>query len=72
MDFLIGFPRVENQYDSIWVVVDGLTKYAHFIPVKSTYSADDYARIFIDKFLCVYGIPVSILSNRGAQLTSRF
>ena len=40
MDFMVGFPQKQNQYDSIWVVVDRLTKSANFIPIKSTYSED--------------------------------
>ena len=56
IDYLVGFSWTENQYDSIWVGVDRLTKSDHFIPVKSTYSAEDYTRIFIDEILCRHGI----------------
>ena len=52
MDFVVGFPPTQRQYDSIFVVVDRLTKSAHFIPVKSSYSTKDYARIFIDEIVC--------------------
>ena len=72
MDFVVGLPRTEKSYDSIWVIVDRLTKFAHFIPVKSTYSVEDYARIFIDDIVCHHGIPLSIIQDRGAQFTSRF
>ena len=48
MNFVLGLPLTQKQYDSIWVVVDRLTKFAHFIPVKSTYSVEDYARILIE------------------------
>ena len=72
MDFVVGLPQTQNSYDSIWVVVDRLIKSACFIPVKCTYSAEDYARIFIDEILCRYGIPLTIISDRGAQFTSRF
>ena len=51
MDFVVGLCRTQKQYDSIWVVVDRLTKYAHFIPVKSTYSAEDYVRMSIDEIV---------------------
>ena len=70
MDFVVGLPRAQKQYDSIWVIVDRLTKSAHFIPVKSTYSAEDCAKIFIDDIVCHHGIPLSIISDRGAQFTS--
>ena len=52
MDFVLGFPRKQKQYDFIWIVVDRLTKYAQFILVKSTYSAKDYARVFVDETVC--------------------
>ena len=71
MDFVLGLPQIQT-YDSIWVVVDRLTKFAPFIPIKCSYSAEDYARIFLDEILCRHGIPLSIISNRGAQFTSRF
>ena len=54
------------------MVVDRLTKSVYFILVKSTYSAEDYARIFIDDIVFYHGIPLSIISNKGAQFTSRF
>ena len=54
------------------MIVDRLTKSAHFIPVKYTYLAEDYARIFIYEIVCLHGLPLSIISDRGAQFTSRF
>ena len=51
MDFVLGLPRTQKSYDSIWVVVDQLTKSACFIPVESSYSAEDYARIFLDEIV---------------------
>ena len=72
MNFLVGLPRTQKQYDSILVVVDRLTKSAYFISVKSSYSVEDNARIFIDDIVCIHGIPLSIICDRGAQLTSTF
>ena len=72
MDFVVGLPRTQKQYEYIWVVVDRLTKSDYFIPVKSTYSVEDYARIFINEIVCCHGILLSIISDRGAQFTSRF
>ena len=71
-DFVVGLPQNQKQYDSIWVIVDKLTKLTHFILVMSTYSVKDYARIFIDEIVCRHGIPLSIISDRGTQFTSRF
>ena len=72
MDFVLGLPRTQNSYDSIVVVVDRLTKSSRVIPFKSSYSEEDYSRIFLDKIVCHHGIPLYIISDRGAQLTSRF
>ena len=72
MEFLVGFTRTQNQNDSIWVVVDRLTKYAQFISVKSTYLGEDYAKIFIDDIMCLHGIPLSIIKDRDTQFISRF
>ena len=72
MDFAVDFPPTQKQYDYIWVVADRLTKSAHFIPVKSTYSGEDYARIFIDEIVCRHGISLSIILDRGSQFTSMF
>ena len=51
MDFVVGLPRTRRQHDSIWVIVDRLTKSTHFIPVMSTYRAEDYTRLYIDEIL---------------------
>ena len=59
-------------YDSIWVVVDRLTKSAHFLPVKTGYSAGDYARLFLREIVRLHGVPVVIISDRGPQFTSQF
>ena len=72
MDFVVGIPRTRRQYDSIWVIADILTKSAHFIPVKSTYRAEDYARLYIDEIVRWHGIPLCIISNRRDQLTCYF
>ena len=72
MDFVLGLPWTQRQYDSIWVVVERFTKSAPFIPVKSTYSAKDCAMIFIDEIVCLHGFLLSITSDQGVQFTSRF
>jgi hypothetical protein len=47
MDFIVGLPRTKVGYDSIWVIVDRLTKVAHFIPVKTTYSGAKVAELYM-------------------------
>jgi hypothetical protein len=72
MDFITGLPRTKSGYDSIWVVVDRLTKVAHFIPVKTTYTSDRLAKIYMNQIVCLHGVPKSIVSDRGTQFTSHF
>ncbi|TMX05440.1 hypothetical protein EJD97_021538, partial [Solanum chilense] len=60
MDFVFGLPKNRIRHDSIWVIVDRMTKSAHFIPVKSTYRAEDYARLYIDEIVIWNGILVGI------------
>ena len=68
MDFVVGFPRTQKKYDSIWVVVDRLTKSARLIPLKSIYATEDYERVSIDEIVYHHGIPLSIISNRVHNL----
>ena len=72
MVFVVGLHQTQKAYNSIWVIVDMLTKSLHFIPIKSTYSAEDYARIFIDEIVCNNGISLSSISDLDAQFTTRF
>ena len=72
MDFVVGLDPTRRQNDSIWVIVDRLTKSAHFIPVNSTYTAEYYSRICIDEIVSVHGIPLSIISDKGSQFTFHF
>jgi hypothetical protein len=72
MDFIVGLPRTRDGYDSIWVIVDRLTKVAHFIPVKTTYSGAQLAELYMSRIVCLHGVPKKIISDRGTQFTSRF
>ena len=73
MDFIIGFPRTRTGYDSIWIVIDSrLTKVAHFIPVKTTYTSAKLAKIYMTRIVCLHGVPRTIVSDRGTQFTSKF
>src|SRR5947207_6934703 len=72
MDFIIGLPRTQSGHDFIWVIVDRLTKVAHFIPVKETYQDPKLAELCMTKIVCLHGVPKKIVSNRGTQFTSRF
>jgi hypothetical protein len=70
MDFVVGLPRTEAGYDSIWVIVDRLTKVAYFIPVKTTYSGAKLAELYMSRIVCLHSVPKKIVSDRG--FTSKF
>jgi transposase InsO family protein len=72
MDFIVGLPRTRSGYDSIWVVVDRLTKSAHFIHVKTSYSSAILAVLYMSRIVCLHGVPKKIVSDRGTQFTSDF
>jgi hypothetical protein len=72
MDFIMGLPRAQSGYDSIWVIVDQLTKVAHFIPVKITYFGPQLAELYILRIVYLHGVPKKIMSDGGTQFTLRF
>ena len=72
MDFMVDLLKTKRQHDSIWVIVDTMTKSTHFIPVKPTYRVEDYKILYIDDIGKCHGIPLSIISYKGAQFTSNF
>jgi hypothetical protein len=72
MDFIVGLPKTQSGYDSIWVIVDRQTKVAHFIPVKTTYSGPPLAELYMLRIVCLHGVLMKIVSDRGTQFTSRF
>ncbi|GJS91741.1 putative reverse transcriptase domain-containing protein [Tanacetum coccineum] len=72
MDFVSGLPRTPSGYDSIWVIVDRLTKSAHFLPMKKTDSIEKLAQLYLKEIICKHGVPTSIISDRDSLFTSRF
>ena len=72
MDFITGLPMTSRQHDSIMVMVDKLTKEAHFISVKSTHKIDDITKIFMKDIFKLHGFPKEIVSNRDVKFTSNF
>jgi hypothetical protein len=72
MNFIMGLPRTTNGYDSIWVIVDRLTKIVHFLPVKTDHPATVYAQLYIARILSLHGVPKTIVSDRGSQFVSKF
>lgn len=72
MDFMFGLPRTASGCDGIWVIVDRLTKTAWFISIKATSTLDQLARLYVDKIVSKYGVPVSMISDRDPRFTSKF
>ena len=72
MDFVVGLPLTGRKHDSVWVVVDRLTKSSHFLPVRTDYSLDKLVELYIKEIVRLHGIPISIISDRDPRFTSRF
>jgi hypothetical protein len=72
MDFIVDLPHTSRGYNSIWVIVDHLTKSAHFIPVAMTYRDGQYVELYISHIVRYHGIPKTIISDRGSISVARF
>ncbi|GJS11406.1 putative reverse transcriptase domain-containing protein [Tanacetum coccineum] len=72
MDFITKLPRTPSGYDSIWVIVDRLTKSAHFILMNEKYKMEKLTRLYLKEIVCRHGVPVSIISDRDPRFASRF
>ena len=72
MDFVVGSPLTGRKHDLVWVMVERLTKSAHFLPVRTDYSLDKLAELYISEIVQLHGIPISIISDRDSRFTSRF
>ncbi|GJZ04724.1 reverse transcriptase domain-containing protein [Tanacetum coccineum] len=71
MDFITKLPKTAAGFDSIWVIVDRLTKSAHFLPMKETDSTEKLTRLYMKEIVARHGIPVPIISDRDSHFTSR-
>jgi hypothetical protein len=72
MDFITKLPRTSSGHDSIWVIVDRLTKSAHFIPIREDYRVEKLSRIYINEIVSRHGVPLSIISDRDGRFISHF
>jgi transposase InsO family protein len=72
MDFIVGLPCTQRGYDSIWVIVDRLTKVAHFLPVKTTYSSAKLVELYMERIVSLHGVLKKIVSDQGTQFTSQY
>ena len=72
MDFVTGLLKSVKGHDAIWVIVDRLTKSSHFLPIKTTFSLDRLAQLYVMEIVRLHGVPVSIVSDRDPRFTSKF
>ncbi|GKE51080.1 putative reverse transcriptase domain-containing protein [Tanacetum coccineum] len=72
MDFITKLPKSSHGFDTIWVIVDRLTKSAHFLPIRENGPLDKLARLYLNRIVARYGIPVSIICNHDGRFTSNF
>ena len=72
MDFVTHLPRTQMKHDAVWVIVDRLTKSAHFIVVRMTFALERFYRLYIREIVRIHGVPVSIVSDRDPRFTEHF
>ena len=72
MDFMTHFPRTPQRHDAIWVIVDRLTKSAHFLAVRMTFTFERLFQLYIREIVRLHGVPVSIVSDRDPRFTVHF
>ena len=72
MDFFTRFPRTQQRHDAVWVIVDRLTKSAHFLAVRMTFSLERLCQLYIQEMVRLHGVPVSIVSDRDPRFTAHF
>jgi hypothetical protein len=72
MDFMVGLPKTSKGYDSIWVIVDQLTKTTNFLPFKVKYLVVAYAKVYIACILSLHGVLKTIVLDQGPQFVSKF
>ena len=71
MNFVVGLPKTQKGIDSIWVIVDRLTKVTRYLPIRTNYGGEKLARLYVDHIVKLYGVPSKIVSDRGTQFTSK-
>ncbi|GJW42172.1 putative reverse transcriptase domain-containing protein [Tanacetum coccineum] len=72
MDFITKLPKSSHGFDTIWVIVDRLTKSAHFLPIRENDPLDKLARLYLNRIVARHGIPASIICDRDGRFTSNF
>ena len=72
MDFIVGLPKTKANPDDIWVIIDRLTKMAHFLPINEQFSLDKLVHLYLKEIVTRHGVPISIVSDCDPRFNSRF
>ena len=72
MDFVTHLPQTRQRHDVVWVIVDWLTKSAHFLPVRMTFTLEEFCRLYIREIVWLHGVQVSIVLDRDPRFTTHF
>ena len=72
MDFVTHLPRTPQRHDAVWVIVDQLTKSAHFLEVRMTFTLEEFCRLYSREIIWLHGVLVSMVSNRDPRFKAHF
>ena len=72
MDFVTHLPQTPRRHATVWGIVDRLTKSAHFLVVRMTFTLEEFYRLYIREIVWLHGVSVSIVSNRDLRFTTHF
>ena len=72
MDFVVGLPYIQADYDAIWVIMDKLTKLTYFLAIRNNFSLDKLAKLYINEIVKLHEVSISIMLDRDPRFTSRF
>nr|GEU40172.1 hypothetical protein [Tanacetum cinerariifolium] len=72
IDFVTKLPRTSSGHDTFWVIMDPLTKSAHFLPMREDYKMDTFSRLYLNEIVARHGVSISIILDRDSHFTSRF
>ena len=72
MDFVTHLPQTSQGHDAVWVIVDQLTKSAHFLAVRMNFTLEEFCRLYIREIFRLHGVPISIVSDRDPRFTAHF
>ena len=72
MEFMTHLPQTQWRHDAVWVIVDRLTKSAHFLAVWMTFTLEEFCRLYIREIVRLHGVSVSIISDRDPRFTTHF